>query len=237
MPLPFLTGRRTVRPMPRALLAGLASLGLAATASLASADSFHLDPSSGVALDLGATPAVGSSPQAAETPPPTDAKLADSGSSRRWGRPGSFTLNFEASYADDFEDISMVPVAVGFSWFPIKSFSLDLQAEGNFVSQPGDNAAGGGLAFVMRWHFIDQETWSIYADLGVGFLVMSDDVPENAASFVFTPRAGLGFSYALSDSMRLMTGARWYHISNAQTADENPGINALQLYAGLSIGF
>jgi hypothetical protein len=34
-----------------------------------------------------------------------------------------------------------------------------------------------------------------------------------------------------------MAGARWYHISNANTGESNPGRNSLQIYGGVSFPF
>ncbi|MFO0828836.1 MAG: acyloxyacyl hydrolase [Phycisphaerales bacterium] len=198
---------------------------------IACADAFRLEPVAEAPITLGdvqATPAPSGDAAAPNTP---------ANPVKRWGDANTFAFNVFAGYASDFGDIDIVPAAAGISWFPIRAFSIDLQAEGAYVTQPGPDAGGGGLALVFRWHFLDFETWSLYADLGIGFLAMSNDVPENAASFVFTPRAGLGASFALNDTSRILVGARWFHISNAQTASENPGINALQGYVGVSFGF
>ena len=161
----------------------------------------------------------------------------ESPSTAVWGEKGCVAFNASLGYADDFEEIGIVPASLGISWFPIKNFSIDVQLEGAHVHQPGDDALGGGAGMMLRWHFLDFETWTIYGDLGVGFLVMDNPVPQEAADFVFTPRAGIGASFALTDQTRLMVGARWYHISNAETSFENPGINALQGYVGVSFAF
>ncbi len=218
------------------LVAERSTLVVVATAflsGLAGADSLRLQPSNEVDLALGAAQA----DTAGETsaPAPMNATPA-------WGTKNSWTLNFTAGYADDFDNTGIVPVTFGFSWFPIDDFSIDVQAEAAWVSQPGDDAVGAGLAMLLRWHFLHfgekgglQGT--LYADVGIGFLVFNDPVPANASDFVFTPRAGVGASWVITDQTRLLTGVRWFHISNAQTAQENPGLNALQLYAGLSFSF
>lgn len=205
-------------------LAALALSSLAA--SLVHADT----ASTSLQLDLPAAYAANADDAASAAP-------SGAANAVRWGEKGCVTVNAFAGYADDFEETSIVPAAIGISWFPIKNFSFDIQLEGAHVSQPGDDATGGGAAMMIRWHFLDFDTWTIYGDLGVGCLFMSDAVPSNAADFVFTPRAGLGASIEITEATRLMVGARWYHISNAETAFENPGINALQGYVGLSFAF
>ncbi len=174
---------------------------------------------------------------AAEDAPSPAAAPAGDGGRPAWGEKGSFTVNLSAGYADDFEDIGVFPGTLGVSWFVVKNLSVDLQFEAAHVTQPGDDASGAGAAFMVRWHFLARERWSLYADLGVGFLVMSEPVPQNAADFVFTPRAGIGASLAITDMTRLMVGARWFHISNAETSFENPGVDAIQGYLGISFGF
>lgn len=209
------------------------SIALAAALFVAApsfAQAVSAEGSPALHLDLATAYADG----ATANPAPSDAGAA---TTTRWGEKGCVTVNAFAGYADDFEDTGIIPVAVGISWFAIKDFSIDLQLEGAYVSQTGDNAAGGGPAMMLRWHFLDFETWTIYGDLGIGCMFMSDSVPSNAADFVFTPRAGLGASFAINDQTRLMVGARWFHISNAETSFENPGINALQGYLGVSFAF
>ncbi|MDZ4831912.1 MAG: acyloxyacyl hydrolase [Phycisphaerae bacterium] len=208
----------------------------------AAAETFQLDPAAPIPLSLGttttddrATDAAVSTGTAA-TPAafdPTALRTA----APRWGDAGTWTFNLSIAYANDFDETSIVPGAIGVSWFPIRMFSIDLQAEGAYIAQPGDDAGGGGLALVIRWHFLDYETWSLYADLGIGILATTTDVPPDSTQFVFTPRAGVGASFALSEDTRLLVGARWFHISNAQTASNNPGINALEGYAGVSFAF
>jgi hypothetical protein len=207
----------------------LAALALSSfAASLAHADT----ASTTLQLDLPAAYAANADDAAAAAP-----SSAGTASAVRWGEKGCVTVNAFAGYANDFEETSIVPAAIGISWFPIKNFSFDIQLEGAYVDQPGDSATGGGAAMMIRWHFLDFDTWTLYGDLGIGCLFMSDSVPSNAADFVFTPRAGLGASIEITEATRLMVGARWFHISNAETSFENPGINALQGYVGLSFAF
>jgi hypothetical protein len=175
---------------------------------------------------------------AAQDAPAPAAPTTESGSARpAWGEQGSFTVNLTAGYADDFEEIGVFPGTLGVSWFVLKNLSVDLQLEAAHVIQPGDDASGAGAAFMVRWHFLDQESWTLYADLGVGFLVLSEPVPQNAADFVFTPRAGVGASVKITEMTRLLAGVRWFHISNAETSFENPGVDTVQGYLGVSFGF
>lgn len=236
--------RRMTRRKPSPIAANLparrslaALVACCAAAPCAAAPSeFKLEPTAHVPLTIAgiADEAVGGAQGAT-----LDESVAGQRQPTRWGDANTFAFNASLGYADDFDDIALVPGSIGFSWFPVRLFSIDVDAEGAYVSQPGDDSGGAGLALTLRWHFLDFDRWSIYGDLGIGFLALTEPVPQDAASFVFTPRAGLGASFALDegDTMRLLTGLRWYHISNAQTASENPGVNALEAYVGVSIAF
>jgi hypothetical protein len=215
------------------------ALTLAATPAALASDYLALPPANGIPLSIAGLSADDTALQPSTTAGPATpgAATGPAPSAKRWGDANSFAFNLSLGYANDFEDIGIVPATIGVSWFPVRLLSIDLDAEGTFVSQPGDNAVGGGLALTLRWHFLDFETWTVYGDLGVGFLALSEPVPPGASDFVFTPRAGVGCSFELDEKTRLLTGVRWFHISNAQTASSNPGVNALEGYVGISFGF
>lgn len=116
----------------------------------------------------------------------------------------------------------------------------DIQVGGElglwYFQQPGDNAWGANLEFVLRWHFYDRGSWTVFLDSGIGVLLASNDVPEGGTSFGLMPRAGVGFTYQLTDAgMRLEAGLGWHHISNARMNgdDENPSRDLPMLHVGL----
>ncbi|MFA6045786.1 MAG: acyloxyacyl hydrolase, partial [Phycisphaerales bacterium] len=92
-----------------------------------------------------------------------------------------------------------------------------------------------------RWHFVHEEDFTVYADIGIGILGATDNVPSNGTSFDFTPRAGVGFTYALNDAgdLRLVGGLRWAHVSNARIHgdDDNPGVDTIMMYSGVQFPF
>jgi hypothetical protein len=109
-----------------------------------------------------------------------------------------------------------------------------------YHSQPGNDAASINPSVVFRWHFVNTGDWTVYADIGIGFLVASDEVPSTGTTFDFTPRAGVGFTRRLDDSeTRLVVGLRWAHFSNARIHgdDDNPSRDDLMAYAGLTFPF
>ena len=191
-----------------------------------------------VALATG--PALGRSTEAIE---PEAAPL-------RYGAAGSLALDLSTAWATDLDDGDYwMPLSIGVSWFAADGFSLDLAAEMYTVdaSTPEVSprqvytATGGGGSIGITWHFLEgrlgDRDWSIFADAGVGLLWTGDDLPPGGTRLNFTPRAGFGGTLGLDDRTRLTLGLRWFHVSNAQTGSDNPGIDALQLVGGVSLAF
>ena len=127
----------------------------------------------------------------------------------------------------------------GVSYFLINNLSLSLELNTMYFSQepPAEDAFGINFAMLLRWHFLVFEKWTVYADGGAGLLGTTENVPGPGTRFNFTPQAGLGFTYALKDEVRLFGGVRWYHISNANTQENNPGRDSIMIYGGVSFPF
>lgn len=105
----------------------------------------------------------------------------------------------------------------------------------------GDDAVAVNLNPKFRWHFIHEETHTVFAEAGVGLFVGSEEVPEGGTEFNFTPQAGFGATFPLADSsaQRLIVGVNWRHFSNANTfgSDQNPGRDDIFVYAGVTFPF
>ena len=132
----------------------------------------------------------------------------------------------------------------GVSYFFIDDLSLDLELNGLYVNQHGEDAVGLNFVLLFRWHFVARETWSVYLDWGAGLLVTTEKVPgvtpqepAGGSKFNFNPQGGVGFTYAFDGQQRFFAGIRWYHISNAQIFDSNPGRDSIYFYAGASFPF
>lgn len=175
--------------------------------------------------------AAGSSPVDGAPGPAADALAVP------FGARGTLQFNIFGDYANDLDEDSMAGVQVGMSWFFVDHLSLDLQLEQYGIFQDGGDAYAIGPAMLFRWHFLALERWSLYADLGCGFIVSTESVPIEGSQFNFTPRAGVGASFEVAPRARVMAGVRWFHVSNANTSTPNPGRNSLELYAGLSLPF
>lgn len=173
-------------------------------------------------------------------PTPDDAE-APTPPKSKFGLKGTWRWQIQASYGIQFgNDANQFALGgAGASYFLIDDVSIDVDLNGLAFWQEGPDTGGVNFDVLFRWHLWtnEQRTWSLYADAGVGFLFTGSDVPSDGSSFNFTPQVGAGMSFDIGHDLRLLVGARWFHISNANTYRANPGRDSLQVYAQLSIPF
>jgi hypothetical protein len=164
----------------------------------------------------------------------------------RFGEQGTWQFNIFASGTwgesgfdenGDERDVNYYGGGIGVDYFVWEDFSAGAQLVGLRFSQDGPDTAGGAFEIMLRWHVISEDTWSLYLDGGSGFLKSSDDVPPHGSNYNFTPQAGIGFTIEIGGQVRAMSGIRWHHISNAGSADSNPGIDSLMVYTGITVPF
>src|SRR5262249_38335434 len=113
-----------------------------------------------------------------------------------------------------------------------------------YVRQEGEDAIGLNLSFLLRYHFVKLDRFTVYVDLGAGLLGTTQRVPQatvdeprGGAKFNFTPQPGGGFTYCVRPNVHLMAGVRWFHISDARITPNNPGRDSAELYVGLAVPF
>ncbi len=103
-----------------------------------------------------------------------------------------------------------------------------------------DDEQSGNLSIIFRWHFLNRESWTLFADAGVGLMIATGEVPPGGTDVNFTPRIGAGFTHQIGDSQnRFVVGVRWQHFSNARITgdDDNPGRDDAMLYGGVIFPF
>ncbi|GIW74261.1 MAG: hypothetical protein KatS3mg103_0783 [Phycisphaerales bacterium] len=173
----------------------------------------------------------------------------DAGQGRPADRPGPAPLRYgQADYASVIVAASTAfdgqaldqGLTVGYNRFLVDRLEWLLEAGLWSLADDGNQAAFGlsaGLGF--RWHFVMEDRWSAFADVGIALLASSDHVPPGGTQLNFMPRAGVGLTYRLDADVRLIGGLRWHHISNARTRgdDRNPSRDAPLLYLGLVARF
>ena len=112
---------------------------------------------------------------------------------------------------------------------------LELYGEGTlFVYHKPALAITGGLGGIAgRYHFTNLGRWIPYATMGAGLLWTSLDVPEIDRVFNFQVFFGAGLRLLRARNPSLIFELRSHHISNANRAGENLGINAAEVLVGV----
>ncbi len=156
-----------------------------------------------------------------------------------FGEGHSYRWHLSAGSAIDVTnaDNRLYQSGFGITYFFVDNLSIVAEVNAIYFDQSGKDALGGNINLTFRHHFVIRDTWSLYADAGAGLLGTSKRVPQDGSHFNFVPHAGLGVSFDLGDDARLFLGARWHHISNANTHRNNPGRDSVLGYAELSFPF
>jgi hypothetical protein len=144
----------------------------------------------------------------------------------------------EFDYAGADARFGMVATSTLFSGCPVLRGNLELlvDALGNGVTEgPGTYLAGGSL--LIRYNFLSSCHIIPYFEVGGGGL-HSDAVEDESqrligGNFEFILSADLGVRFLLNNHWSLLLEGGFQHISNADTASRNVGVNA----AGGRLGF
>lgn len=200
----------------------------------AHADAFRIEPAAGDPAVLGSLV-----PQSAHEAQPESAAPAPTEHDAVWSFGEANTSAFEVSIAaaSDFNDVTLGILDAGVQWFVADEISVGLFAEAIYASQNPENALGGGGGVLLRWHFVREERFTLFVDLGCGLLATDNELPSGGTELNFTPRADFGATFALDARTHLIARLGWFHVSNAQTGEGNPGIDAASVGLGISFGF
>jgi hypothetical protein len=118
-------------------------------------------------------------------------------------------------------------------------FLIEASASG-IVDGPGDVLASGVL--LLRYNFVQPDSKFVpYFQLGGGgtYSDMHEDETQRliGSEWSFNLQAGFGLRYLWSDRCALFLEANYRHISNADTADRNVGLNSVGAVVGVSMFF
>lgn len=100
---------------------------------------------------------------------------------------------------------------------------------------------GGSL--VARYNFLSFGKFMPYWDIGAGmsWTDLAPRIPEQSTQFEFLLETGPGLKYFWYEGEDMVSsfslGARWHHISNANTGSRNVGLNAVLGLVGISFFF
>jgi opacity protein-like surface antigen len=156
----------------------------------------------------------------------------------KWGQADTAWLTLGAGTSTDWDELSDINITAAYSYFVDRDVEFMLELAIREFDMPGEDQIGINPMLVFRRHFAldDARDWSWYIDIGIGVMLSADDIPQDGTSFNFTPRAGTGLTYQVSDDWRLIAGFRWSHISNARIFgdDDNPSSDGVMFSIGLS---
>ncbi len=99
---------------------------------------------------------------------------------------------------------------------------------------------GLGLAFALRWHFLQRQSFGLHADWGFGFMGVLDPFPPKGTQVNGTPHYGIGLAARISDRYEILAGLRHRHMSNGKgIVSSNPSFDGVGGYLGIahSVGY
>jgi len=168
--------------------------------------------------------------------PQSDAGPRDAG---RWiaNAYGSSTFGFSNGESGD---LYLGHLGMGYYFWDNISINLEFVA-GGVDPDFADTSSAVGFDLIGRWHFFesDDQNFSVFLEGGAGMLWTDDPFPAAGTHQNFTPQAGLGLTWDVGQRVRLLSGVRWHHISNADKTgeDRNPGYDGVMVYAGFNLTF
>ena len=114
-------------------------------------------------------------------------------------------------------------------------FAWGIEATPVFAQFSPSTIYGVGIApVVWRWNFPPRRAWSAFAELSMGGLWTSDEIPEQTSRVNFTAHWGAGVRRPWRGANALLLAYRFQHFSNGNQLSSNPGVNSHVLLAGWS---
>jgi len=152
-------------------------------------------------------------------------------------------VNMDAPF--EATDVSFLNGSARFGYLPLDplgpgmlrgSLEVALEPFVQFYLEPS-RVSQEGLKAVGRYHFITVAPIVPYLELAAGVMHSGLKIDEIRSTHAFSLEAGAGMSYLLTPTLALTAGYRFQHISNADTASPNTGINSNTGLIGLSVLF
>jgi hypothetical protein len=146
---------------------------------------------------------------------------------------GAFTRNFTGPRA------VMGSGTVGIGYYVWDNVSLNAEFSGFHNDQAGPDANIYALNALLRQHLFHRGRFSLFVDAGGAVSIADTRTPPNGTYYNYMEETGIGSTYQIKDSLHLIGGIRYYHLSNARLEGpvHNPSINGLQGYVGLMLRF
>jgi len=146
----------------------------------------------------------------------------------------AFTLATEYVRERRDSDIYLANVSAGYGYYFWDNIAFEIHGVGYYAYDDAP-AIGGGASILARWHFLNIGRFSLYGDVLGGIMQLDGNFPNGGTHFNFTYQGGPGMAIQLRDSLFLIGGARFEHVSNGfiDGRDRNPIFNSYGGYIGL----
>ena len=152
-------------------------------------------------------------------------------------RKGMWAAEAEGAFIQPirFSDDKLYQANFAATYYFADDVSIGAEFAGYFGDQPNDDTGLGGAGLLLRWHFLQAETFTLFLDGGFGVSLAEAAFPEGGTHFNYTPKGGIGATIRLRDDLHLIGGTRFFHLSNANLhgRDQNPSYDGVQYYLGL----
>ncbi len=133
----------------------------------------------------------------------------------------------------------MYALHIGFGYFFQDSLSVNIDILGARIrSGIDDNGIAAGLDILFRKHFYKSHDnlWSIYFDTGGGLQQQSTDF-SGSRHFNFRLMGGFGGTLKILNHIRIISGVRYLHISDAGIKGGGGGFDGFMFYSGGAVPF
>ena len=166
--------------------------------------------------------------------------------------PGTSEWSFSVGYGQNWntdsisgnvsEDIEFYPLLIAWnrSFYLFNggsSLAYAFEAFLSYVRQEGEGRYLAGITPFLVYNFNAYKKLIPYVELGLGIAVTNLDPEGFGGDFGFTPQAGIGVRYAISNRQFLRLSYRFHHISNAGLKDRNKSIDTNFLLIGYSFRY
>lgn len=117
--------------------------------------------------------------------------------------------------------------------------SFQLLAEPTLIRLDGEPTSSTvvGLATLGRWILAGGERIKPYLEVGVGILGGETRFRQTNCDVNFTLQGGVGLHVFVSPAVAVTAGYRLHHVSNANSCDQNLGLNSNLFLLGMSYYF
>jgi hypothetical protein len=150
---------------------------------------------------------------------------------------GQWSLEFAGSFTHPVTNgpQQFYGATIGLGYAATDNLMIVGEVSGDYIDDEGKDEIAGGLTLRARYRFLRLGSLSLFVDGSIGAVQASTDVPDLGTHFNFRETIGIGTTVPIGDTIHLIVGAHWEHMSNAKIGDDNPGYNGVEGYVGIVI--